>query len=86
MERPTPSSTTRDRSSAAGPPAPKKVDPKLTTVTGGNPWPLGLDGQYGYLRMTFPSPLITEQLTSLKVTCTPAAGTGAEAGPRPWRA
>lgn len=63
---------------ASGPPAPKKVDPKLTTVTGGNPWPLGLDGAYGYLRMTFPSPLITEQLTSLKVTCTPAAGTGAD--------
>jgi len=63
---------------ASGPPAPKKVDPKLTTVTGGNPWPLGLDGQYGYLRMTFPSPLLTEQLNSLKVTCTPAAGTGAD--------
>jgi hypothetical protein len=44
------------------PPAPKKVDPKLTTVTGGNPWPLGLDGEYGYVR----------------ITCTPAAGTGAD--------
>jgi hypothetical protein len=63
---------------ASGPPAPKKVDPKLTTVTGGNPWPLGLDGEYGYVRMTFPSPLAVEKLTSLKATCTPAAGTGAD--------
>lgn len=63
---------------ASGPPAPKKVDPKLTTVTGGNPWPLGLDGQYGYIRMTFPSPLLTEALYALKVTCTPVPGTGAD--------
>ncbi|MFM8531860.1 MAG: hypothetical protein ACKOD2_19715, partial [Ilumatobacteraceae bacterium] len=63
---------------AAGPPAPKKVDPKLTTVTGGNPWPLGLSGEYGFILLTFPSPLLTEQLSSLKATCTPKPGTGAD--------
>lgn len=57
---------------------PKKIDPKLTLVTGGSPWPLGLDGQYGYMRLTFPSPALTELISKFTVTCTPSPGTGAD--------
>jgi hypothetical protein len=50
---------------------PTKIDGKLLTVTGGNPWPLGLEGEFGKLRVTFDSPATTQLLSKLTLTCTP---------------
>jgi hypothetical protein len=60
-----------DVASAAGGIKPTKIPGTAVTMDGGQPYPLGLVGQYGVIQLTWPTPAALENITGYTVTCTP---------------
>jgi hypothetical protein len=51
---------------------PKKIDLASVVIQGGNPYPLGLNGEFGKVQLSFPAPSSADpHVDNFTVTCTP---------------